>query len=122
MPQGSTKFQSSWLSAIVPNGQTVRNWCRRGKSDQYAYCRVCDTEFRADNAGKSLALKHAKGKVPKQMISSATENSQSKLFFSKKGHDASSAENQPSTSTSSDKNVLNKLPDKNVHGNEVLFK
>ena len=33
MPHGSTKFQSSWLSDIDSNGQTVRDWCRRGNSD-----------------------------------------------------------------------------------------
>ena len=41
MPHGSTKFQSSWLSDIDSNGQTVRDWCRRGNSEKFAYCRVC---------------------------------------------------------------------------------
>lgn len=83
MPHGSTKFQSSWTSAIDSNGQVVRDWCRRGNSDKFAYCRVCDSEFRIDNAGKAQVLQHAKGKVHKDLVTSALDNTQSKLFFHK---------------------------------------
>jgi hypothetical protein len=36
-------------------------------------------EFKIDNAGKSQVLQHAKGKVHKDLASSALDNTQSKL-------------------------------------------
>lgn len=52
-PQGTTKFQTSWLSATDCTGQTLRGWCRRGKDDFHVYCRLCDVDFKYDNYGKS---------------------------------------------------------------------
>ena len=71
---------------------------------------VCDTEFKIDNAGKSQVLQHAKGKVHKDLVSSALDNTQPKLSIT------STSSKQSVASTSAEFNTLKLY----VHTDEVL--
>lgn len=68
---------------------------------------VCDTEFKIDNAG---VLQHAKGKVHKDLVSSALDNTQPKLSIT------STSSKQSVASTSAEFNTLKLY----VHTDEVL--
>ena len=80
MPAVHKKFNSSWLSHVDPNGQTVGEWCRKGKHCFHAYCRFCYTDFKCDNSGKFQVLQHAKKEKHKQAIKHVLKNNQCKLM------------------------------------------
>jgi hypothetical protein len=67
-------------------------------------------EFKIDNAGKSQVLQHAKGKVHKDLASSALDNTQPKLSIT------STSSKQSVASTSAEFNTLKLY----VHTDEVL--
>ena len=58
MPGQRTKFSEVWLTAKDCNGDTVSDWCKKGKDDFHGYCCVCKIDLKCDNGGKVQLLKH----------------------------------------------------------------
>ena len=81
MPAGHTKFSTGWLIHIDANGQSLSEWCRKGKDDFHAYCRFCHSDIKCDNAGKQQLLQHAKKDKHKQAIKYVQDDKQVKLHF-----------------------------------------
>ena len=79
MPGGKTKFSNSWLTAVDSNKQSLSTWCRKGKDDFLAYCRLCDRETRCDNAGKAQLFQHAKKSKHLQAVKPVSDSFQTKL-------------------------------------------
>lgn len=100
MPKHHTKFNDRWLDEIDGNGQKLRLWCSKGKTDTTAYCFVCKKTIQCGNAGFAQVLQHSeKSKTHIRLANIACSDSQTKIAF-KTIHNSSSIESQASSEVS----------------------
>ena len=92
MPGQRTKFSEVWLTAKDCNGDTVSDWCKKGKDDFHGYCCVYKIDLKCDNGGKVQLLKHCSNQKHQEAMQRTKDTKQTKLIFSSK------AEATPSTS------------------------
>jgi len=68
MPHGDTKFQPHWLSTSDQHGHRLSEWCEANPTDVHrAVCTLCNKQFSISNSGKLQILKHADGKIHKDL-------------------------------------------------------
>ena len=81
MPDGQTKFNSSWLSSVDSNKQTLSDWCKKGKDDYHGYCCLCECEIKCCNSGKSQLLQHATKQKHTVAVQRQKDSTQTRLAF-----------------------------------------
>ena len=81
MPGQRTKFSEVWLTAKDCNGDTVSDWCKKGKDDFHGYCCVCKIDLKCDNGGKVQLLKHCSNQKHQEAMRHTKDTKQTKLIF-----------------------------------------
>lgn len=80
MPNGSTKFQASWLDQTDVDGHRIGDWCTSCKTSKHkAFCTLCIKDFSIDNSGLTQIQQHAKGEKHRKL--SAAKFSQAQRHF-----------------------------------------
>ena len=100
MPDQRTKFSEAWLSGKDANGDTVGDWCQKGKNEYHGYCRYCLTNIKCDNGGRVQLLKHCSNKKHKDLMKHAKDRTQVKLTFRDRKLDAGAGTSSQTTLTS----------------------
>ena len=100
MPDQRTKFSEAWLSGKDANGDTVGDWCQKGKNEYHGYCRYCLTNIKCDNGGRVQLLKHCSNKKHKDLMKHAKDRTQVKLIFRDRKLDAGAGTSSQTTLTS----------------------